>query len=82
MLVGKKQAPSAERGSPCSEKLVLLAVQTQLQGFVGNLGLPHALRSVLVTVEAVVTVQQKKGQFSARGRLNILGAAQSLSYHK
>lgn len=56
MLVGRKQAPSDECGSPCREKLVLLAVQTELQGFVGDLGLPHTLRGVLVTVVAIVAV--------------------------
>lgn len=44
---------------PGCEKLILLSVQTQLQGSVGTAGLPQALWGVLMAIVAIVTEESQ-----------------------
>ena len=46
--------------SPRCQKLLLLSVGADLQGLVSEVGLSHTLRTVLMTIVAVVAVDKKR----------------------
>jgi len=64
---------------PCCQQLILLSVQTQLQGFICSAALPHTLWGVRVTIVTVVAVEKDRGEGFPRESFSALPWAKTRS---